>query len=138
MHSIYHDTDIKASASTIFEAISSASGLESWWTKKSESNPVLGGTYRFYFDPEYDWYAKVIQIQTDKSIVYEMTASTDDWLGTRLNFELISIDDTMIRLRFEHLGWRELSDHFRRSSYCWALYLKGLKDYCENSTPPSA
>ena len=30
-------------------------------------------------------------------------------------------------LRFEHLGWPEVSDHYRTSSFCWACYLRVLK-----------
>jgi len=37
-------------------------------------------------------------------------------------------------LRFEHKGWRDVTEHYRRTSYYWALYLIlfKIKNYFEN------
>jgi len=32
---------------------------------------------------------------------------------------------------FYHKGWAEASDHFRISSYCWAMYLLCMKENLE-------
>jgi len=37
-----------------------------------------------------------------------------------------------VRLKFWHKGWPECNAHYRYSSFCWAILLKGLKDYVEN------
>lgn len=34
-------------------------------------------------------------------------------------------------MRFSHTGWAEESEHFRISSYCWAVLLRLLKVYVE-------
>ena len=59
-----------------------------------------------------------------------MTQATDDWLGTAIAFSLEArADETW--LRFSHTGWRRVTDHYRASSYCWAMYLRILKRYIE-------
>ena len=54
-----------------------------------------------------------------------------DWVGTRVGFEM-DVDGETTRLRFYHTGWPADNDHFRRSSYCWAMYLRLLKRFVEH------
>lgn len=131
MYNIYHDIQISARPQEIFEAISTPQGLNAWWTVRSSGTPIIGKEYNFYFSEDYNWSAIVNTCNTDFAISFIMNHATDDWIGTKLNFTILPKDNYFI-LRLEHTGWRETSDHYRRTSYCWALYLKCLKDYVEN------
>ena len=33
---------------------------------------------------------------------------------------------------FSHTGWPSANEHFRVSSYCWAMYLRVLRRYLEH------
>ncbi len=35
------------------------------------------------------------------------------------------------RVQFRHNGWPHVNEHFRVSSYCWALYLRLLRRHVE-------
>jgi uncharacterized protein YndB with AHSA1/START domain len=131
MYDIYHDIQVSARPQEIFDAISTPQGLNAWWTVRSSGVPVVGSTYNFYFSEDYNWSAEVSSYDQNGSISFRMTYATNDWINTRLNFIILQQDGYCI-LRFEHKGWQEPSDHYRRTSYCWALYLKCLKDYVEN------
>lgn len=131
-HTIYHDLEISATADNIYNTITSAEGLEKWWTLKSTGMPIIGGLYTFYFSPEYDWTARVINCEANRYMEWTMVDSDADWNKTHLIFKIQSLSQSCL-LSFEHRGWQELNDHFKKSSYCWALYLRCLKRYLETS-----
>lgn len=131
-HTIYHDVEIITSPDHLFHTITSAEGLEKWWPLHAVGIPAIGEEYSFYFSPEYDWRAKVIDCEANKFIEWKMIVADDDWQDTKLRFSIIERDHACI-LRFEHRSWGDINDHFRRTSYCWALYLRCLKDYIERS-----
>jgi hypothetical protein len=35
------------------------------------------------------------------------------------------------RATFAHRGWPEANDHYRTSSFCWAMYLRLMKRHLE-------
>ncbi|MBT8191234.1 MAG: hypothetical protein KJO29_12460 [Bacteroidia bacterium] len=131
MYDIYHDLTINCSLSELLTTCSTPKGFALWWTKFSEGKPEPGTLFRFYFDDDYDWYAKVID-KTDKRIGFEFTKADEDWTGTRLFFKIESLEHGLQKLSFEHTGWPQLNDHYRRSNYCWAMYLRLLKRYLES------
>lgn len=128
--SIYHDVHIETSAKEVFEAIVLPEKLVNWWPLKCSGKPLLGETYNFFFTREYNWYGKVEKIAKNKSFHIKMTDADDDWNPTTFGFDL-SEQENGTMLRFGHKDWPKNNHHFRRSSYCWALLLNGLKDYLE-------
>ena len=131
MHHIYHDFPVKASKAKIFAAISQPDQLIKWWPLKCSGTPKIGESYNFYFAPEYDWHAEVTKCKPNESFHVKMTAADPDWLPTSFGFELEDSTNGSVNLRFQHKDWPACNAHFRRSSFCWAILLQGLKDYVE-------
>ena len=130
MPDIRHDFPINASPATVFEAVTSAKGLNSWWTQTCKGAPVQGSVYLLGFGPGYDWRAEVASCAPDKSIEWVMTEADQDWTGTRVSVQLESHEwGTLVR--FAHEGWPQDNAHWRSSSFCWAMYLRLLKRYVE-------
>lgn len=133
MNAIQHDVGINGSQEDIFSAFTTRKGLNAWWTKEAAGDLKIGGNYIFFFGSQWDWRAEVVDYRMNESIRFRMTEADSDWTGTELAFSIIeSTGSSSCLLRFEHTGWRERNDHFRRTSYCWALYLRCLKRYVEN------
>ena len=130
MPDIYHDFPIAVEPRRVFEAISAPSGLDQWWTKTSGGSAQEGAEYTLGFGPEYDWKARVSLCERDKKFELEMTRADADWTGTRVGFELVATDSGT-QLRFRHVGWPTPNEHFRTSTFCWAMYLRVLKRYLE-------
>lgn len=130
MFSIHHDIIIKSTPEEIFNAVTTAEGLDSWWTKQSSGQPKMGEDYRFFFTKGYDWYAKVLMVTPNKQIMFKMIDADEDWMDTLLTFTIIKKENSCV-LRFDHTEWRSINDHFRRTSYCWAIYMRGIKKYLE-------
>ena len=130
MHDIRHKFTVNASPQKVFDAFCYEQGLNSWWTLKSSGRPVLYETYNFYFAPEYDWHAQVIHVIPGKELTWKMTTAMEDWMETEVGFRLLPERDQTSVLFF-HKGWKEQSDHYAITNYCWALLLHGLKQYVE-------
>ena len=130
MFSIQHDVEILADQQKVFDAISKPDHLVNWWPLRCQGQAKIGSTYNFYFTPEYDWYGRAVNCVAGRSFHIRMTKSDADWDPTTFGFDLVkSKNGTM--LSFWHKGWPKENHHFKRASYCWALLLKGLKDYVE-------
>lgn len=126
MADILHDLTIRADISDVFSAISTPSGLDSWWTTHSSGRAEPGTEFVLYFDPKHDWRAVVSEAEQNRLFELKFTVAGYDWIGTRVRFELRQ-HDSSTRLRFSHLGWNDTTDHFRVTSFCWAGYLRLLK-----------
>ncbi|WP_299670973.1 SRPBCC domain-containing protein [uncultured Polaribacter sp.] len=129
-YSIFHDITISAGIDKVFEAITRPEHLVNWWPKKCKGNPNLNAEYNFYFTPAYDWYGTVVKLEKNKSFHIKMTKSDEDWESTSFGFDLEE-KNNFVQVNFWHVGWRECNANFRRSSFCWAMLLNGLKNYVE-------
>lgn len=127
MADIIHEFTVKAPPARVFEMFATPAGLEKWWTKTSNGEMCEGGTVRLYFGPQYDWQAKVTRHVAPSSFELQMTQAHRDWMGTRVGCELHPEGKGATRVRFYHTGWPEENEHWRVSSFCWAMYLRILR-----------
>ncbi len=130
MPDILHNLTIQSSPENVYRAVAFPEGLNAWWTKSSVGTPELGAEYQLYFSDEYDWRAIVLENNKNSKFALEITVADGDWTGTKVRFFLTEKNGST-DICFEHTGWREINEHFRISSYCWAKYLRLLKDYVE-------
>jgi len=134
MADILHDLSINAAPAVVYDSVSTPAGLDAWWTLWSTGEPAEGADFVLGFGPEFHWRASVTGYEPDRLFELTMTEAESDWLGTRVRFELDPAGDAT-RLRFSHSGWREASEHFRQSSFCWAMYLNVLRRHLEAGMP---
>lgn len=129
MPDILQDLPIRALRARVFTTISTPAGLDVWWTKRARGEPRLGAEYELWFGPQYDWRAEVTLVRPDTAFELRMTKADDDWLGTRVAFQLDGGDapGAVTLVRFAHTGWPKANEHFRTSKHCWALYLRLLR-----------
>lgn len=129
-YNIYHNLQIKAPAKKVFDAVSQPVHLNNWWTLKSSGKPELHSEYNLNFTDTYNWFCKVSKIIPNKSFHLKMTDADKDWNPTTFGFDLESNENGTM-LKFSHVNWQNADDHFKHSSFCWALLLNGLKNYLE-------
>jgi uncharacterized protein YndB with AHSA1/START domain len=123
---ILHDFPVSAPIDRVFAAVSTPAGLDQWWTQRSLGSPRLGAEYELGFGPGYDWRGRLTRCTAPEAIEYELTRADSDWTGTRVGFAL-SPAGSGTQVRFHHTGWPQTNEHYRTSSYCWAMYLRVLK-----------
>lgn len=126
MPDIHHTFPINASPEKVFEGISSPSGLDAWWSKTSEGSPEIGSAYKLDFGPGYVWKAIVTKANTNNEFELQMTDADADWVDTKIGFSLKDKGNAT-EVNFYHTGWPQNNEHYRISSYCWAMYLRILK-----------
>jgi uncharacterized protein YndB with AHSA1/START domain len=131
MPDILHDFPIAAPVARVFAAISTPAGLDAWWTLGSSGEARIGAEYELFFGEEYDWRATVTRYTPDHAFAFGMTQASDDWIGTTVSFVLDERGD-QTWVHFAHTGWPAASDHYRISSYCWAMYLRVMKRWIEH------
>ena len=131
MPDILHDLPIRADIGRVFGAVSTPAGLDTWWTKRAAGAAIPGATWELYFGPEYDWRATVTRCDPPSVFELELIVAADDWIGSRVAFQL-EAGAGATQVRFSHRGWPGATEHFRISSYCWAMYLRILRRHLEH------
>ena len=129
-YTIHHNFVIEQSPQTVFAGISNPDHLVNWWPKTCAGRPEVGQEYNFYFGDPYDWYGKVVACQPEKSFQIKMTKSDPDWNPTTFGFDL-EPHPKGTKVSFWHKDWPTDNDHYKHSSFCWALLLNALKNYLE-------
>src|SRR5580693_1606539 len=130
MPDIFHSFPVEDTPDKVFDGISTAGGLDNWWTEHSEGRQESGAAYVLDFGPGYIWKAVVTKFDLNKSFELHITDADKDWTGTRVGFSL-KPKNAFTEVSFYHTGWPENNEHLRTSSYCWAMYLRILKRFIE-------
>jgi uncharacterized protein YndB with AHSA1/START domain len=131
MAEIFHLFNIKTkNLSKIYDAITTQEGLSSWWTVETTAEPDVGTITEFRFTENYKTGMKIIKLDKDKKVEWECIEGDEQWLGTKIKFELKQNKDS-IDVKFYHRNWNEVTDLFGICNYHWGLYMKSLKSYVE-------
>lgn len=131
MESIEHVNYIKTPQEKVYKALISEKGLGEVWTKKLKVKPEIGFVNEFDFNEGYITKFKILELVEDNRIVWECTASDEEWVGTKVSFELKEKEGTTT-ITLKHYDWKARTDFYRWCNYNWAMFLFRLKNYCEN------
>ena len=81
MVDILHKVGIKSSTpAAVYKALTTLDGLAGWWTEQTAGNGKVGGVIEFRFGPG-GIDMKVLELVTDKRVVWEPVAGPSEWLG---------------------------------------------------------
>lgn len=130
MASIYHHFIVNNRIDDIFDLISSPSGISKWWSKGSNGVARINSSYELYFGEGFNWEARVTKLIPNQEFELTIINASEYWINTKVGFNLKDLGN-QTEVNFYHSGWLEESDHFKISSYCWAMYLRVLKRYLE-------
>jgi uncharacterized protein YndB with AHSA1/START domain len=131
MKTIIHVADMPAPADSVFQALTTVSGLAAWWTTEVSGDAGPGGLIRFTFAGDFNPEMKVTLVDAPSALGWECVGGVDQWDGNTFRFELEDRGTTTL-LRFRQDYARELSDDvYGRFNYNWGYYLESLRQYCE-------
>ncbi len=131
MPDVLHDFPIRATPAAVFAAVSSPVGLDAWWTLGASGEARVGAVFELFFGEEYDWRATVVRCIADREFALRIDRASVDWVGTEVSFRIEEAGDVSW-LRFAHTGWGAATEHYRISSFCWAMYLRVLRRWVEH------
>lgn len=129
MLDIRHRIGVTAAPADVHAALTTIEGLAGWWTEDTTGDAAPGGVIHFSFLPgSFD--IKVLDSQPGTLVLWEVVDGPEEWVGTRIRFELKQEDDFTIVL-FRHEGWREPVEFMAHCSTKWATFLMSLKKLVE-------
>ncbi|MFG3340025.1 SRPBCC domain-containing protein [Glycomyces sp. NPDC048151] len=113
-----------------YEALTTLDGLAGWWTEQTTGSTRTGGVIAFRFkDDGFDM--EVAELVPDERVVWEVVGGPDEWIGTRIRWELEADGDYTV-VRFKHEGWREPVEFMHHCSTKWGVFLMSLKRLLEH------
>ena len=131
MVDILHRVGVKSSPEKVYAALTTIDGLRAWWTESTKGDPAPGGVIEFRFAPVPDGFDMlVMEAKAAELVLWEVVDGPEEWVGTRVRFELKEEDGFTIVL-FSHVGWREPVEFMHHCSTKWATYLMSLKQLVE-------
>jgi len=90
----------------------------------------INGVIHFHFGPKAQVDTKVLELRPDTLVLWEVLAAHDDWIGTKIRFELKQ-DGAITLVLFKHEAWRMPTQFMHHCSTKWATFLVSLKTALE-------
>ncbi len=132
MVDILHRVGVKAPPLDVYDALTTLKGLSGWWTSDTTGESgTVGGVIHFQFGERGFFDMKVVELQPEKRVRWEVIVGPSDWIGTQVIWELNdNVDSTIVR--FKHQGWREPVEFMHHCSTKWGVFLMSLKAMLES------
>jgi uncharacterized protein YndB with AHSA1/START domain len=129
MVDILHRVGIKSSPDAVYKALATREGVAGWWTNNTQGESKVGGLLKFSFSAGGSE-MKVLELQPAKRVLWQVVGGPEEWIGTKISFELKQESDYAIVL-FKHQGWKEPVEFMHHCSTKWAIFLMSLKSLVE-------
>ena len=131
MPDILHRVGMQASATKVYEALSTLDGLSHWWIIGTTGDTQVGGTIHFRVEGG-GFDMKVVESKPGEVVKWQCVGGPAEWIGTELTFRLQTKEDQTVVL-FRHAGWREPVEFMHHCSTKWAVFLLSLKNWIERA-----
>jgi uncharacterized protein YndB with AHSA1/START domain len=134
MRTIIHVSDLAVPPAKVFQALTTLTGLASWWTTKVEGDAGPAGKIDFTFDGDFNPQMQVTRFDAPSTLAWRCVAGVEQWSEDTFRFQL-EARGAGTRLRFRQDYSSELSDDdYGSYNYNWGYYLESLRQYCETGT----
>src|SRR5262249_32650574 len=74
---------------------------------------------------------EVVELQPATSVLWKVIDGPQEWIGTRISWELKQDDDYIIVL-MKHTDWKEPVEFMHHCSTKWAIFIMSMKSLLEN------
>jgi uncharacterized protein YndB with AHSA1/START domain len=145
---IRHQVSIDAPVTKVYEAISTAEGIGTWWDKQTVTRTDRGLVLEHNPGPEHGVVKlRVVELVPNKRVEWECISThpksspASAWTGTRFIFELVEralaspgSKPNQVRattVDFCQAGYDEGSEFFKSNKLAWEEVLKNLKQVLE-------
>ncbi len=131
MVDILHRVGITATPEKVYQALTTVDGLAAWWTTDTSGDG--DGMLRFRFGDVGGFDMKVVDLQPNTRVLWEVVDGPAEWIGTTVGFDLSTAGEWTI-IMFTHAGWREPVEFMNHCTTKWATFLLSLKSLIETGT----
>jgi uncharacterized protein YndB with AHSA1/START domain len=132
--------DIQASPRELYAAVTTVPGIKGWW---SHDVVEKNGDITVRFSEKNFQTLRLLNLSPDKKVVWEWiaqyfpvegTTQTDEWVGTRVSFDIQANRDGSSTLIFTHAGLTPQLACHGKCNAGWNHSLGSLKGYLEQGT----
>ena len=137
MPDIMHLVTIDAAPALVFDALATADGVRSWWTRDADLAAHVGGRgeFRFYGGSKITQ-VEIVELTPSARVGWKVLDSfRSEWRGTTITFDLRP-DDDGTKLLFAHRGFPLPDDDYALCTTGWGIYLGSLKTLLEGDARP--
>ena len=139
MATIYHQLSINAPAGKVYQAISTADGIGTWWDKQTAKQTDCGLVLEHNPGPEHGVVKlRVVELVPHKRVegecisTHPKSSPASAWSGTHFIFELAEDGDAQstpnrTTLDFRQVGYDEQSKFFEFNKGAWGQVMQDLK-----------
>lgn len=136
MTDILHRITIGAAPAKILPALSTTEGFHRWWTDDCAAVPEAGTVNVFRFQGGAVEFRFRVDELTESRVAWTCLAGEkvpEEWVGTRVTFELSPDGNGATVVRFGHRGWRSTDGEFPACNTVWGDLMHRLKALAEGS-----
>jgi uncharacterized protein YndB with AHSA1/START domain len=130
MPDILHRVGIKSSPREYYKAKTTIDGVGGWWTTTTRGDSDVGGEIHFQFGDRGFVDMKVLALEPDKRVLWEVVRGPEEWIGTKISFDLKQ-EGEQATVLFKQQGWKEPVEFMHHCSTKWATFLMSLKSLIE-------
>jgi uncharacterized protein YndB with AHSA1/START domain len=133
---LVHQVNIKATPDTIYHALSTAQGLQSFWTSESKAEPTVGAMATFGFGGPTQR-MRIDELVPGKRVKWTGLADFPNWGGTTVSWDISRVENGETSVLFRHGDWPDSlpQDDLGSINYTWGLIVERLKQYSETGKP---
>lgn len=138
MSEIEHTITIKAKPETIYQALSTANGLTSWFTSHVNGSGMVGTNWDLSFtnEPFFSWH--ITSAINPNQVAWECIEGPGNAAGTEVEFDIQATANNQAILTIIHRGWTEDDPKFERCIEIWRTLMDHLQQYCESGVKKPA
>lgn len=135
MKKIEHELTIHSDLPTVYQALTTRKGLESWHSSHVEGNFDVNGQFIICHEknPSFSW--KVVNLDPDHRVEWECIKGPGDAPGTHVWFNLKEGDDGKVLVECIHYGWEDTNGNFKKCNTLWGMLMYNLKQFVETGKP---
>ena len=132
MHDIELFARIHASPERVFEALTTADGIRSWWTREANVDTrTAAAAEAGHFEHRVVTRIRLDELQPPVRIRWKtISSAAPGWNGTTITFDLRA-EGTCTFLSLVHRGFTDDGETYTRTAAMWARYLLSLHRYLE-------
>jgi uncharacterized protein YndB with AHSA1/START domain len=128
---------IQAPPRKVYEAVTTVQGLKGWWSQNTDAN---NGDITIRFGGKNFQTLRLLDPVPDKTVAWEWiaqyfplegTTQADEWVGTKVSFDIQANPDGSSTLLFTHLGLTPQLVCYEKCNAGWNYFLDSLKNYVE-------
>jgi uncharacterized protein YndB with AHSA1/START domain len=136
MPDIATQIDVTADPAAVYRALSTSDGVAGWWTTRNDTHGTVGQVDQMWFpDAPIAWELRVDEAVPGELLARHCVGGPPGWVGTDVRFALEPAPDGGTRVVFNHAGFAQVDEMFRRVTLGWCQMLLQLKQYTETGKP---